>query len=309
MIPLRSYLVFGSLLAGLLYADLAAERSRSAAEQAQPDKKPPIDFARQIRPILSENCFVCHGPDDEQRKAKLRLDIKAGATKELRSGGHAVVPGDPKNSVLLQRITSDDPDERMPPAKTNKKITPQQAELIRQWIEQGAHWSEHWAFVPPQRSAVPVVKTAGWARNAVDRFILARLEAEGLSPSPEADKVRLIRRLTFDLTGLPPAPAEVDAFLADSAPDAYEKAVDRLLASPHFGERMALDWLDAARYADTHGYHIDAGRDMTRWRQWVIDAFNTNLPYDRFIVEQLAGDLLPGRRCSRRSPAGSTAIT
>jgi hypothetical protein len=275
-----------------------------AADAAQGAKQHPIDFARQIRPILSENCFTCHGPDDEQRKAKLRLDTKDGAFKELRDGGHAVVPGDTKNSVLLQRIQSDDPDEHMPPAKSNKKLTAKQVDLIKQWIEQGAHWSEHWAFVAPKRPPLPKVKNAGWPRNAIDQFILARLEAEGLSPSPESDRVRLLRRLTFDLTGLPPTPAEVDAFLADTSANAYDKVVERLLNSPHFGERLALDWLDAARYADTHGYHIDSGRDMTRWREWVIDAFNTNLPYDRFILEQLAGDLLPDAKLSQKIASG-----
>jgi hypothetical protein len=266
--------------------------------------QPPIDFAHQIRPILSENCFTCHGPDDQQRKAKLRLDTKAGAFKELRDGGHAIVAGDPKNSVLLQRLLAEDPHERMPPAKTNKKLTPKQIDLVTKWIEQGAPWSEHWAFVTPKRPALPKVKNAAWARNAIDKFILARLEGEGMTPSPESDRIRLIRRLTFDLTGLPPTPAEIDAFLGDAGPNAYDKVVDRLLNSPHFGERLALDWLDAARYADTHGYHIDSGRDMTRWREWIIDAFNTNLRYDRFILEQLAGDLLPEATLSQKIASG-----
>jgi hypothetical protein len=264
----------------------------------------PIDFARQIRPLLSENCFVCHGPDDAQRKAKLRLDTKEGITKALRDGGQAVVPGDAKNSILLQRILSHDPDVRMPPAKSNKKITPQQAEWIKLWIEQGAQWSDHWAFVVPKRPTLPRVNDKAWTRNAIDYFVLHKLESQGLRPAPESDKVRLLRRLTFDLTGLPPTPAEVDAFLADNGANAYEKVVDRLLASPHFGERLALDWLDAARYADTHGYHLDSGRDMTQWREWVIDAFNVNLPYDRFVVEQLAGDLLPGAARTQKIASG-----
>jgi hypothetical protein len=300
--PLMRYnLVAVSLVAAVVASWLGLPQS---ANSTVGEKVLTIDFARQIRPILSENCFVCHGPDDGQRKAKLRLDTREGARTELREGGFAIVPGDPKNSVLLKRILSHDPDERMPPPKTNKKLTPQQAELIKQWIEQGAPWSEHWAFVAPQRPPLPTVKNATWVRNPIDQFILARLEAEGLAPSPQSDKVRLVRRLTFDLTGLPPAPAEIDAFLADKSPDAYEKVVERLLASPHFGERLALDWLDAARYADTHGYHIDSGRDMTRWRQWVIEAFNRNLPYDRFIVEQLAGDLLPGATLEQKIASG-----
>jgi hypothetical protein len=263
-----------------------------------------IDFNRQIRPILSENCFRCHGPDARERKARLRLDTKAGAFGKLRHGGHAVVPGNAAESELIARITAQDPSERMPPPKSGKKLTAEQKELLRRWVAEGAKWSAHWAFVPPRRPTLPTVKIAAWPRNALDTFILARLEKEGLAPSPEADKARLLRRVTLDLTGLPPTPAEVDAFLADKSPDAYEKVVDRLLASPHYGERLAVDWLDAARFADTHGYHIDSGRDMTRWREWVIDAFNHNLPFDRFTVEQLAGDLLPGATLSQKVASG-----
>jgi hypothetical protein len=263
-----------------------------------------IDFARQIRPILSENCFRCHGPDVEERKAKLRLDTKEGAFGKLRRGGHAIVPGEPSKSRLLARIGADDPYERMPPPQINKRLTREQIDLIRRWIEQGAAWSEHWSFVPPQRPALPRARRTGWARNAIDHFILARLEKEGLQPSPEADRPTLIRRLTLDLTGLPPTPAEVDAFVADQSPDAYEKVVDRLLNSPHFGERLALEWLDAARYADTHGYHIDSGRDMTRWREWVIDAFNRNMPFDQFTLEQLAGDLIPKATLQQKIASG-----
>jgi hypothetical protein len=263
-----------------------------------------VDFNRQIRPILSENCFRCHGPDEKERKAKLRLDTRAGALKELRSGGHAIIPGHANKSALVERILAADPGERMPPPKSNKKLTAEQIDLLKRWIDQGAKWSEHWAFVPPTRPALPPVKDKSWPRNAIDHFILARLEQEGLKPSREADRVRLIRRVTLDLTGLPPTPAEVDAFLADRSASAYEKVVDRLLASPHFGERLALEWLDAARYADTHGYHIDAGRDMTRWRDWVIEAFNTNLPFDRFTVEQLAGDLLPKATVEQKVASG-----
>jgi mono/diheme cytochrome c family protein len=263
-----------------------------------------IDFARQIRPILSENCFRCHGPDHEERKAKLRLDIKERAFGKLRRGGHTIVPGNSAKSELIARITAEEPSERMPPLKTNKRLTPQQVDLLRQWIDQGAKWSEHWAFVPPQRPALPKLKRMDWARNAIDHFILARLEKEGLQPSLEADRVTLIRRLTLDLTGLPPTPAEVDSFIADRSERAYEKVVERLLKSPHYGERLALDWLDSARYADTHGYHIDAGRDMSRWREWVIDAFNQNVPFNRFTVEQLAGDLLPNATLAQKIASG-----
>jgi hypothetical protein len=263
-----------------------------------------IDFNRQIRPILSDNCFACHGPDAEQRKAKLRLDSFEGATAKLRRSGQAIVPGDPAMSRIVERIATDDPTEVMPPPRTQKHVTPAQLAVLRQWIREGASYAEHWAFVPPKRSALPTVKNDTWARNPIDRFILARLEKEGLAPSPEADRVTLIRRLSLDLLGLPPTPAEVDAFVADKSPDAYEKLVDRLFASPHYGERVALDWLDAARFADTHGYHIDAGRDMTRWRDYVIDSFNANLPFDRFTVEQLAGDLLPSATVAQKIASG-----
>jgi hypothetical protein len=263
-----------------------------------------VDFARDIRPILSDNCFTCHGPDDKERKAKLRLDTRAGLFGELRGGGHAVVPGNPAQSELIHRLLAKDPHERMPPPKASKRPSKQHIELLWQWIEQGAHWSQHWAFAPSKRPALPKVKATSWPRNAIDHFVLERLEADGFSVSPEADKTRLIRRVTFDLTGLPPTLAEIDAFLADSSAGAYEKVVDRLLASPQYGERLALDWLDAARFADTHGYHLDAGRDMTRWREWVIDAFNRNLPYDRFTIEQLAGDLLPGATVEQKVASG-----
>jgi hypothetical protein len=259
-----------------------------------------IDFSRDIRPILSDNCFRCHGPDDKQRKAKLRLDVRA----EALGHGSVIVPGNPAKSEIIERVSSEDPQVRMPPAKAGKRLQARQIELLRQWIEGGAKWSEHWAFVKPERPALPAVQDAGWARNAVDTFVLARLERAGLRPSPEAAKTTLIRRATLDLTGLPPTPAEVDAFLADTSSTAFERVVDRLLASPRFGERMAQDWLDAARFADTHGYHIDSGRDMTRWREWVIRAFNHNLPFDRFSVEQLAGDLLPGATVEQRIASG-----
>ena len=263
-----------------------------------------IDFNRQIRPILSDNCFACHGPDHEQRKAKLRLDNFDGATAKLRKAGQGIVPGHPEMSRIIERIASDDETEVMPPPKSQKKVTPAQLATLRQWIREGASYAEHWAFVVPKKSALPAVKNAKWVRNPLDRFILARLEKEDLTPSPEADRVTLIRRLSLDLLGLPPTPAEVDAFVNDKSPDAYEKLVDRLFASPHYGERVALDWLDAARFADTHGYHIDAGRDMTRWRDYVIDAFNTNLPFDRFTVEQLAGDLLPNATPTQKIASG-----
>jgi len=262
-----------------------------------------VDFNRDIRPLLSDTCFQCHGPDPKTRKADLRLDTRAGAVED-RGGTAAIVPGKPEQSALLARITATDATERMPPAKTGKKLTDAQVQLVRRWIEQGAEYKGHWSFIPPTRPALPAVKDAGWVRTPIDRFILVRLEREGLRPSAEADRVTLIRRLTLDLTGLPPAPAEVDAFLADARPDAYEYLVDRLLGSARYGERMALEWLDAARFADTHGFHIDSGRDMTRWRDWVIDAFNSNKPFDQFSIEQIAGDLLPNATVAQKIASG-----
>ncbi|HKE05888.1 MAG TPA: DUF1553 domain-containing protein [Blastocatellia bacterium] len=253
------------------------------------DQKSSVDFNREVRPILSDNCFACHGPDENQRKAKLRFDTKEGAF--AKPG--VITPGESSRSRLYQRISSKDQDSVMPPASSGRKLTEKQIETIRRWIDEGARWNEHWAFIAPKRPEIPKVTNTAWVRNPIDSFILARLEKEGLKPQPEADKTTLLRRVYLDLTGLPPAPADVDAFLADKSADAYEKVVDRLLASPHYGERMAMVWLDLARYADTHGYHIDSHRDMWPWRDWVIRAFNENKRYDRFTIEQLAGDLLP----------------
>lgn len=268
---------------------------------AEPEK---VDFSRQIRPILSGKCFACHGPDAAERQGGFRLDVRESALGEAESGARPIVPGKAGESELIARITTDDADLRMPPAESNKTLSREEQELLRRWIDQGAEYEQHWAYVPPRRPSLPEVKNKAWPRNAVDYFILARLEQEGLAPSPEAEKTQLLRRVTFDLTGLPPTPEEVDAFLRDNSPKAYEKVVDRLLNSPHYGERMALDWLDAARYADTNGYHIDNGRDMTRWREWVIDAFNHNLPFDRFTIEQLAGDLLPNATLEQKIASG-----
>jgi hypothetical protein len=251
-----------------------------------------VEFNRDIRPILSDKCFACHGPDKAKRKADFRLDVEAGVRAD-RGGYRAVVPGNPAKSELIRRVTAADPAERMPPPRSGRTLSQRQVALLRRWVEQGGKWQKHWAFLPPKRPALPRVKNTAWPRNATDFFVLDRLEREELSPSPEADRVTLLRRVTLDLTGLPPTPAEVDAFLADPSPAAYEKAVDRLLASPRLGERLAVRWLDAARYADTNGYQTDGERTMWRWRDWVIEAYNRNLPFDRFTVEQLAGDLLP----------------
>jgi mono/diheme cytochrome c family protein len=257
------------------------------------DTSPPIDFNRHVRPILSDRCFQCHGPDSAARKADLRLDSREGALAGGRSGRPALVPGDAEASHLLERISAADPLDRMPPPSIGKTLTVEEIEILRAWIAQGAAWQEHWSFIPPVAADPPAVADDAWPRNDVDRFILARLEREGLAPSPEADRTTLIRRLSLDLTGLPPTVAEVDAFLADDAPGAYERLVERLLASDRYGEHMARAWLDAARYGDTHGLHLDNNRSMWRWRDWVIGAFNDNMPFDRFTIEQLAGDLLP----------------
>jgi hypothetical protein len=262
-----------------------------------------VDFDRDIRPILSDNCFACHGPDEKQRMANLRLDIKDGIFADR--GGHPVITrGSAAASRLYQRISAPDKAKRMPPPYSERSLTAQQIELIGKWIDQGARWEMHWAYIPPKRPDVPKVNDTSWPRNPIDNFILARLEREGLRPSPEADRATLLRRVSLDLTGLPPTPAELDAFLVDKSPDAYEKVVDRLLRSPHYGERMAMQWLDLARYADTHGYHIDSHREMWHWRDWVIDAFNRNMPYDEFTIEQLAGDLLPNPTLQQRIATG-----
>ena len=264
---------------------------------------PPVDFNRQIRPILSNHCFACHGPDEKVREAGLRLDLKKGLF-EKRGKYHLVVPGDSSKSRLFQRISAEHEAARMPPPRFDRKLSQEQVDLVRRWIREGAQWQNHWAFVAPKRPEVPSVGDRSWARNPIDSFILARLEKEGLEPSPEADRVTLLRRVTLDLTGLPPSLDEIDAFLSDDSPDAYEKVVDRLLGSPHYGERMAMEWLDVGRYADTHGYHIDSHRDMWLWRDWVIDAFQQNLPFDRFTIEQLAGDLLPGATREQKIATG-----
>jgi hypothetical protein len=266
----------------------------SAARAGEPEPLPvKIQFNRDIRPIISENCFACHGPDKNKRKADLRLDMETGGAFVDHKGHFPLVAGNVAKSELFRRISTQAADDLMPPPDSGKKLSAKQIEILRRWIEQGAAWQPLWSFIPPHRPELPQVGDANWCRNPIDRFVLAKLQAEHLSPSAEADKTTLVRRLYFDLLGLPPTPQEVDKFLSDKSADAYEKLVDRLLANPHYGERMALDWLDAARYADTHGYHIDSGRDMTAWREWVIDAFNHDMPYDQFTTKQLAGDLLP----------------
>ena len=266
----------------------------SDTPQAKAAASNPVNFSREVLPLLSEYCFKCHGPDEKARKAnkaKVRFDTKDGI---LRKEDPVVIPGKSADSELIKRVTArDDDDDAMPPAKEKRRLSPQQIELLKRWIDQGAPWGKHWAFEAPQRPELPSNANKSWPKNPIDNFVLARLEKENLKPSPEAPKETLIRRVTLDLTGLPPTTQEVDAFLADDAPDAYEKLVDRLLKSPRYGERMAWDWLDAARYADTNGYQGDNERTMWPWRDWVVRSFNENMPYDRFTIEQLAGDLIP----------------
>ncbi len=258
-----------------------------------------IDFNRDVRPILAENCLYCHGQDPAKREADLRLDLRDAAV-----AARAIVPGEPGASSLLERIHSTDADVMMPPPDSNRRLTDDQKAVLDRWIREGAAYEPHWAFVPPVRPTAPPVRRTAWPRNDVDRFVLAALEAAGLEPSPEADRTTLLRRLHADLVGIPPTPDEIDAFDADESPDAYERAVDRLLASPHYGERMALPWLDAARYADSNGFQQDGDTWQWIWRDWVVKALNDDLPFDRFSIEQLAGDLLPDATTDQKIASG-----
>ena len=253
----------------------------------------PISYNRDVRPILSDNCYRCHGPDEGERQTELRLDVELSAHSDLDSGGPAVAPGDISNSELFARITTSDDDLRMPPADSGKQLNDEQIATIRRWIEEGAEWEQHWSFVTPERPSLPKVDSAEWTNVAIDYFVLKKLEEDDWKPSPEANKNTLIRRATLAATGLPPSPAEVTAFENDNSADAYERLVDRLLQSPSFGEHQARYWLDLARYGDTHGLHLDNERSIWRYRDWVINALNENMPFDLFTIEQLAGDLLP----------------
>ncbi|MBI2824066.1 MAG: PSD1 domain-containing protein [Planctomycetia bacterium] len=302
----RSYVV---ALAVATFA-LAARPGFAGAAEAAPPAQPPaasspkLTYNRDIRPILSNKCFKCHGPDAKERKADLRLDVAEEARKAAGSGATPIVPGKPDESELVARVFAEEDAVRMPPPDSHKTLSDAEQQTLKQWIAEGAEYQPHWSFIAPVRPELPTVADAAWARNGIDRFILARLDAAGLRQAPEADRPTLIRRLSFDLTGLPPTSAEIDAFLADSSGDAYERVVDRLMASPHYGERLALEWLDAARFADTNGYHLDNGRDMTHWREWVINSFNRNLPFDRFTIEQVAGDLLPEATIEQQIASG-----
>jgi Protein of unknown function (DUF1553)/Protein of unknown function (DUF1549)/Planctomycete cytochrome C len=259
----------------------------------------PVDYTRDIRPIFANSCYACHGPDEKARKAKLRLDVRDVAIKK------AIIPGNSDESPLYQRVTSQDADEVMPPPHAKKPaITPEKAELLKRWINDGAKFDQHWAYVKPARPAIPHIKNNAWVRNSIDAFIAQGHERNGFAPAAEADKINLIRRLSFDLMGLPPSPAQVEAFIKDSSAEAYENLVDRLLGSKHFGERMAVMWLDAVRYADTGGYHSDNHRDVWLFRDYVIDAFNSNKPFDRCTIEQLAGDLLPSPTNEQKIASG-----
>ncbi|MCP4784800.1 MAG: DUF1553 domain-containing protein [Fuerstiella sp.] len=259
-----------------------------------------VNFGRQIRPLLAEKCFACHGLDGETRSTEFRMDTKDGLFAPLESGGVAIVPGDLDASTIYQRLTTDDMDAHMPPVDAEKQFSKNEIDLVRRWIKQGAEWQQHWAWVAPER---PQLSDKA-SRNAIDHFVQGRLRKEGLKESSEADRVTLIRRVTFDLTGLPPTAGEIDNFLADTSPNAYEKVVDRLLKSPNYGEQMGRYWLDVARYGDTHGLHLDNFREMWPYRDWVINAFNKNMPFDQFTIEQLAGDLLPDATIDQRVATG-----
>jgi hypothetical protein len=256
-----------------------------------------VDFDRDIRPILSDNCFTCHGPDEKRRMANLRLDQKEGGAFRV------ITPGDSSHSKLYERVSTDKKGLRMPPASA-PALTPKQIAVLKEWIDGGAKWDAHWAYIAPVRQEPPAVSVKSWNASPIDRFLLARLEKDGLSASPEADRATLLRRLSLDLTGIPPTLPELDSFRTDKSTNAYEKQVDRLLASSRYGERMAMQWLDLARYADTHGYHIDSHRDMWHWRDWVIQSFNRNQPFDQFTIEQLAGDMLPNATTEQKLATG-----
>jgi hypothetical protein len=302
----------GLLGAGVFVAAILAFAPRSTRSAAPSPGKPTraarggnrtVSYLREVRPILAQHCYQCHGPDEAARKAKLYLDRKDQAFSS-RHGKRLIAPGDPAGSLLWARITASEDSERMPPAGKGQPLTEKQIATLKAWIEQGARWEEHWSFLPPTRPALPGVTTRGWARDQLDSFVLARLEKERLSPQPEASRQAWHRRVSFDLTGLPPTPSEADEFLKDNRPDAYERQVDRLLKSPRYGERQAQEWLDLARYADTNGYQNDTPRQIWKWREWVINAYNANMPFDRFTTLQLAGDLLPDATLAQKIATG-----
>ena len=285
----RQPIFFALLIFTLFLAACQGGEETATAERKIPAE---VDFNLHVKPILSDRCFACHGPDNNKREAGLRLDTEEGAFGALKeSKGHAFVAGKPQESVALMRMTSTDPDEVMPPPESNLELTNYEIGVIEKWLEQGAEWKNHWAFIPPERPELPEVRKDDWVQNPVDNFVLAKLEEEGFKPAEKASKAKLLRRVTFDLTGLPPTVEELDNFLKDDTPNAYEKVVDRLLASPQFGEKWASMWLDLARYADSKGYQKDHHRNIWKYRDWVIDAFNENKPFDQFTREQIAEEL------------------
>jgi hypothetical protein len=285
-----------ALLIGLFFPGSAVLGGSNGDISAAP---PALDFNRDIRPVLAANCFSCHGQDANKRQAELRLDVRDAA---IDAG--AIVPNDTGSSELVRRINSDDPQKLMPPRKSNRRLSATQKKLLERWISEGAVYAKHWAYVTPKRPDEPQVRRDDWVRNPIDRFVLAKLEARGLGPSPEADRATLIKRLSIDLVGLPPSPEEVDRFVDDPDPMAYDKLVDRLLASPNYGERMALGWLDAARYADSNGFQQDGDTWQWIWRDWVVRAMNQDLPFDQFTIWQLAGDLLPDATIDQKIASG-----
>jgi hypothetical protein len=289
----RCFYLLLVLCVGCILCTFYACNHPTAIDEQMPEV---VSYNFNIRPILSDKCYKCHGPDASKRQAGLRLDMPESAFKALKDdpNAHVLVPGSPEMSELFRRISSNDTTEIMPPANSNlKRLTPHEVDLIKKWIKQGAKFEKHWAFVPPKSSPIPEVKDKAWPKNQIDYFILQKQEQYGLAPNPEADKERLLKRVSFDLTGLPPRLDMMDRFLADKSPNAYEKAVDELMKSPAYGEKMTLHWLDVSRYADSHGYQDDNYRTQWPWRDWVIHAFNENLPYNKFVTWQLAGDLMP----------------
>jgi hypothetical protein len=293
-------------VSGAVLLMVVALSAAGAAVAGETDPRPlpaKVSFNQHVRPILSENCFACHGPDAKVREAKLRLDVRTSAVGP-RKGGPAVVAGKSASSQMIQRILSKDPEERMPPPNSHKKLSARQKAMLQKWIDQGAIFEKHWSFIVPKKPVVPKVSNGKWVANPIDAFVLARLDAEKLKPLAPANRRALIRRVTFDLTGLPPNLANVEAFVADKTPNAYEKVVDRLLASPRYGEHMGRFWLDAARYGDTHGLHLDNYRETWPYRDWVVRAFNQNKPFDQFVTEQLAGDLIPNATISQKVATG-----
>ncbi|NUM56593.1 MAG: DUF1553 domain-containing protein [Candidatus Hydrogenedentes bacterium] len=296
MLTTRSMVRLGRIAVALV-ATVAASRMAVRAEGT-------VQFSRDVVPILSVNCYPCHGPDANTRKRDIRFDTKEGLFGKTKDGLDLIVPGNPDSSEIMKRLGHPDLAEVMPPPESKLHVSERELGIVKMWISQGAVWQGHWAFITPQKPALPKVSNEAWCRNEIDRFILERIERAGLTPAEEADKETLLRRVSLDLTGLPPSPAEVDAFLADTSDSAYEKVVDRLLASPHYGERMSFIWLDVSRYADTNGYQRDTKRIMWPWRDWVIKAYNDNMPFDQFATEQLAGDLLPDATLEQRIATG-----